>query len=174
MTVDATAGEVLSLRYLKSDGALHRAFSGQVVGSDSWGTWLLRTADINVEFGDGTQGKFPHPAVTLVPDLRDRWWSLVLPVVDGVCLPTKLYGNVGRPSDDTNAERSALSIIDLELDVVWSDDRFVVVDLDEFEAARNDYAPGVAARAERTANDLVELLAAERSCPKPRRGMRPV
>jgi len=117
----------------KYDGRPHRQVTAQLLGEDSYGTWLAtpRGSVVTYHYGVKGTGRTRADAVRLIP--AGEWWM-------AMCLaepdPRELYCDVTTPARWTGP--AEITVVDLDIDLVRyrADGRIEVEDEDEFEEHR--------------------------------------
>lgn len=129
----------------------HYKFEAELLGRDEHGTWL--GCDPPTPYtGPRGPGEFVHAFVILVPD--DDWWVLSF---NDSRSEIELYVDIAMPA--VWSSESAVSVVDLDLDVArFHDGRIELLDEDEFAERRDRYPDDVAQRAVTTAQEVLEFV----------------
>ncbi|GAA1626269.1 DUF402 domain-containing protein [Actinoplanes couchii] len=126
----------LDLVLTKYDGTPHRSIRTLLLGTDEFGTWLgtPRGSVINFHYGPTRTRTTTQDAVRVIA--HDAWWmAMFLPAPD----PTEIYCDVITPAVRS---RTAITVIDLDLDVVRRrpNNHVEIEDEDEFAENTGKYA----------------------------------
>ncbi|GAA0537114.1 hypothetical protein GCM10010172_18100 [Paractinoplanes ferrugineus] len=117
----------------KFDGSPHRQVTGQLLGEDTYGTWIAtpRGSVVSYHYGTRPTGLTRADAVRLIP--AGGWWMAMCLAEPDV---RDMYCDVTTPAEWTGP--AELTVIDLDIDLVRyrADGRVEVEDEDEFAEHR--------------------------------------
>ncbi|MFC7533508.1 DUF402 domain-containing protein, partial [Actinoplanes sp. GCM10030250] len=149
--------EAVDLVLRKYDGRPHRRVTGQLLGTDSYGTWIgtPRGSKVRYSYGWRRVETTREDSVRLLP--HDGWWMAMF-----LAEPSRpeIYCDVTTPFRRTTP--TEFTVIDLDLDLIRfrADHRVVLDDEDEFHHHRHRFAypANVVTQATSAATHLHEAL----------------
>jgi len=146
------------LVYTKYDGSLHWHITMRLLGQDKHGSWLGAPARHTARRGSEPPVTFDEAITVLVP--RGQWWTATF---YDAPFETEGYCDVSTPPMWRHP--GEVTMVDLDLDVIWRRAGRQVVLLDEDEFAEHQvlyqYPAEVISRAQQTADWLQQAIKAE-------------